>query len=59
LNRLAYLFGSIKYLSSGLSLTAYALPIIDIKVISISISSKTKLLVPLHFSFHTIKVYIG
>jgi len=38
---------------------AYTPLILDIEFVSISISSQTKCLVPLHFSFHTIKVYIG
>jgi hypothetical protein len=53
------LFTGIRYMPSGSLLIAYTPLILDIKVVSISISSKTKPLVPLHFSFHTIKVYIG
>lgn len=58
-NALGYLFAGIRYMPSGSLLIAYTPLILDIKVVSISISSKTKPLVPLHFSFHTIKVYIG
>ncbi len=53
------LFTGIRHMPSGSLLIAYTPLILDIKVVSISISSKTKPLVPLHFSFHTIKVYIG
>jgi len=58
-NALGYLFAGIRYMPSGSLLIAYTPLILDIKFVSISISSKTKPLVPLHFSFHTIKVYIG